>query len=381
MNVLFADDESAVREIIVNKINKKRLNIENIYQADNGVQALEMYEKYHPEIVITDIKMPKMDGLELSREIRRMSDETRIIILSGYDEFEFAQQALRNNINEYILKPAKIEKIEEAIEKAELEYSEYRKKKEKLNEKEFVDLINGRISPRVICSNSYMIVFGYQNIKDKTWNLMCDHALIRYGIINVLKEMFKDEKYVVAEDNNGCVVVLLYKNFSVREDFIRYIGELKKMIETAVSVFIKLGVSSDCISREYRECYNEAYRNLIEPSNIEKRYSPLISSAIDYIEKNIRCTLGLNEVAKFVHLSPTYFSALFKKETGKNFSGYISDVRIEMAKSLLRTKQYKVYEVADMLGFENPRYFSLFFKKHLKMTISEFQELQKGNDK
>ena len=120
MNVLFADDESAVREIIVNKINKKRLNIENIYQADNGVQALEMYEKYHPEIVITDIKMPKMDGLELSRKIRRMSDETRIIILSGYDEFEFAQQALRNNINEYILKPAKIEKIEEAIEKAEL---------------------------------------------------------------------------------------------------------------------------------------------------------------------------------------------------------------------------------------------------------------------
>ena len=82
-----------------------------------------------------------------------------------------------------------------------------------------------------------------------------------------------------------------------------------------------------------------------------------------------------------MHLSPTYFSALFKKETGKNFSGYISDVRIEMAKSLLRTKQYKVYEVADMLGFENPRYFSLFFKKHLKMTISEFQELQKGNDK
>lgn len=285
MNVLFADDESVVREIIVNKIDRKRLNIENIYQADNGIQALRLYEKYRPEIVITDIKMPKMDGLELSKKIRLVSAEMRIIILSGYDEFEFAQQALRNNINEYILKPAKIEKIEEAIEKAGTEYFQQHKQKEKLDEKEFVDLINGRISPRIILSDSYMIVFGYQNIKDKTWNLMCDNALIRYGIINVLKEIFKDEKYVVAEDNNGCVVVLLFRRFSAREDFILYINELQRMVEAAVSVFIKLGISSNCVNREYRECYNEAYRSFIEPSNVEKRYSPIISGAVDYIEK------------------------------------------------------------------------------------------------
>ena len=115
MNILFTDDEIAIREIIVSKLDKNKLGIENIYQADNGIEALATYKQHFPEIVITDIKMPQMDGLELVEKIREISRDTKIIIISGYDEFEFAQKALRHKVDDYILKPAKINTIEEAI--------------------------------------------------------------------------------------------------------------------------------------------------------------------------------------------------------------------------------------------------------------------------
>ena len=119
MDILFADDEIAIREIIVRKINKNKLGIDNVYQADNGIDALATYKQYFPEIVITDIKMPQMDGLELIEKIRQISKDTKIIIISGYDEFELAQKALRYKVDDYILKPAKINTIEDAILKAQ----------------------------------------------------------------------------------------------------------------------------------------------------------------------------------------------------------------------------------------------------------------------
>ena len=113
MRVLVVEDEEMIRKGIVLATDWQSLGCVVVGEAANGEEGIAQAEKCRPSLIITDLKMPKMDGLELSRKIRRMSDETRIIILSGYDEFEFAQQALRNNINEYILKPAKIEKIEE----------------------------------------------------------------------------------------------------------------------------------------------------------------------------------------------------------------------------------------------------------------------------
>ena len=218
----------------------------------------------------------------------------------------------------------------------------------------------------------------YKNKIDENWDFISEHSVIRYGIMNVLKEMLENEKIVLAEDNLGGVVLLLYKGFLNKQALVEFANEIKKAVEESVGVFIDIGYSSDCLGRGFKECYTEAYRYMKEPQIAQERYSDVIFNAIKYIEENMHNTPSLGETAKFVHVTPNYFSAIFKKEVGKKFSKYIADRRIEIAMDLLSEKKYKVYEVADMLGFENPRYFSLFFKKHTKMTISEFQKTQKG---
>lgn len=378
MNILFTDDEIAIREIIVSKLDKNKLGIENIYQADNGIEALATYKQHFPEIVITDIKMPQMDGLELVEKIREISRDTKIIIISGYDEFEFAQKALRYKVDDYILKPAKINTIEEAILKAKNEVLRNIEMKSKVYEKNFLDLINGRNDSVLIDEHAVLFVISYKNKIDENWDFISEHSVIRYGIMNILREVLRDEKIVLAEDNLGGVVFLLFKGFLTRQTLVKFTDDIKKTVEESVGVFVDIGYSSDCLGRGFKECYTEAYRCIKEPQSAQERYSDVIFNAIKFIEENLNNTPSLEETAKFVHVTPNYFSAIFKKEVGKKFSKYIADRRIEIAMELLSTKKYKVYEVADMLGFENPRYFSLFFKKHTKMTISEFQKTQRG---
>ncbi len=109
--ILLVDDESAVREGIRNRTPWERYNFKVVGEAGNGIEALEMIEELHPDVVITDIKMPYLDGMELIKEIRRSHPPVTIIIISGYDEFTYAQQAIRYDVSEYVLKPVTVEDI------------------------------------------------------------------------------------------------------------------------------------------------------------------------------------------------------------------------------------------------------------------------------
>ncbi|HKL57880.1 MAG TPA: response regulator [Sphaerochaeta sp.] len=115
--ILLVDDESAVREGIRNRTPWERYNFKVVGEAGNGIEALEMIEELHPDVVITDIKMPYLDGMELIKEIRRSHPPVTIIIISGYDEFTYAQQAIRYDVSEYVLKPVTVEDICNLLER------------------------------------------------------------------------------------------------------------------------------------------------------------------------------------------------------------------------------------------------------------------------
>ncbi len=103
--VLLVDDEEEVTQIIMKKIDWDGLGFSVIGSANNGVKALEMVEEFQPDIVMTDIKMPYMDGLELSNHIKAEFPTTKILLFTGFDEFEYAKEAVHLEVEEYILKP------------------------------------------------------------------------------------------------------------------------------------------------------------------------------------------------------------------------------------------------------------------------------------
>ena len=105
--VLLVDDEEEVRNAIEQRINWEELGFEVIGKAQNGVKAMEIAEKLQPDVVITDIKMPYMNGLELARNLKEENPGVRILILTGFDEFEYAKEAVHLEIEEYILKREK----------------------------------------------------------------------------------------------------------------------------------------------------------------------------------------------------------------------------------------------------------------------------------
>lgn len=115
MKLLIVDDEFLIRDGIQNKINWSDFGIEVVGSAENGEAALDVLKKEAVDILVTDIRMPKMNGLELSREARKLYPNIKIILLSGFEEFEFAKQALELSVMKYLLKPFTRKELEEAI--------------------------------------------------------------------------------------------------------------------------------------------------------------------------------------------------------------------------------------------------------------------------
>ena len=129
--VLLVDDEEEVMDMIERRISWPELGFEVVGKAQNGIKALEISEKLQPDVVITDIKMPYMDGLELARNLKQDNPCVRILILTGFDEFEYAKEAVRLEIDEYILKPVNAIELSDCLKR--LKNVLDREREEKLN--------------------------------------------------------------------------------------------------------------------------------------------------------------------------------------------------------------------------------------------------------
>ena len=113
--ILLVDDEAEVRTSIIRKIDWSAVDFQVVGDAENGVDALEKIEQLEPDVVLTDIRMPYMDGLEMAERLREIHPSIKVVLFSGFDDFEYAQKAIKLNIIEYILKPVNAEEMMEIL--------------------------------------------------------------------------------------------------------------------------------------------------------------------------------------------------------------------------------------------------------------------------
>ncbi len=363
LKVFLVEDEPLICRGIRDNIDWNAHGFEFVGEAGDGEYAYPLILKTEPDILLTDVKMPFMDGLELSRLVKKALPKTRIVILSGYNEFDYAKEAIKIGISDYLLKPIKSASLIEALKKVAEEIREEREKTKLLEryfdtyEKytQFLDQTDyGGVDRKLIedflklgsveeCDpfvDEYFAAVGeknYQSMLLRQYMVMD----IFYCIREFLKNFHMEEKDVPQEAAGVQMIPKVIETVDGAKDY------LKRLFRFALSV--REQASSD-------------------------RYGSLIREAKDYMAKNFQKNdFSLNMTASHIGISPSYFSSIFKQETGQSFVEYLSRMRIEKACELLKCTTLRMVEIGESVGYNDPHYFSAAFKKVMGMSPKEFK--------
>ncbi len=519
--VFIVDDEVIVREGIRNKIQWEETPFTFAGEAGDGEIALSMIQEIKPDILITDIKMPFMDGLQLSMIVKNIQPWIRIIILSGHDEFDYAKEAIKIGVDDYILKPFSSEDLMVSMLKASRKIDQQKNKMQNTNmdieintskyihtqnflqkllsEQQSEDFIQQESEKLSVDLNSPFFVVclsqihnpnkdsqSFQNIRHHIHTLAenMNHILLytisvdRFACIlkSLNKEKIEEESFSFAQTiqhevqlEKDCTVITvigsavetpakLSESFSEAEKIINsckiagknrifcsgdiythentslilqehdpVVEQLKYASSSEVEIIVdgyisllgenpghfsiiasyllievimavsklveELGdsiqnVMPKIITRDFvthsvaspevliQEVNNILYEIIEWRDNRSSgRYADVILKAKKFIEENFNNpSVCLHTVAQHVCLSPNHFSTVFSQECGNTFIEYLTDVRITMAKKLLKTTQKRSADIAYEIGFSDPHYFSYIFKKHTGMSPREYRQ-------
>lgn len=353
IKVLIVDDEKMVRDGLVYTMPWKELGIEVVGAAANGKAALEIIREKKPQVVLTDIMMPEMNGLELLEIIKAEIPNIKVVILSGYDDFQYAQKALKSGVVDYLVKPVDADELTQLMERiGDSLQEDLTFDKDKLYfQKEIEDelekyIVAIRAGKNQAALSTISGIFGKETIK----NLPIEkYHKLSVDIVNTICLML--EKYGVELEN------------TVNESYPGHYLEL-------------LNITSVQELSEWMQEFTKRIILLFDDNNGEN-YKMVISKAIDFIDNHYYEDLSVQRVAQNVYLNSNYFSHLFKKIRKESFTDYLNKVRIEKAKSLLTENIYKVYEVSDMVGYSDYKYFSSVFKKLVGVSPTEYNKLGK----
>ena len=527
--VLLVDDEILIREAISENIPWEKHGFELVHVCDNGKTAIEYLEENEVNLVITDICMPYVDGMGLSKYIYENHPETMIIIFSGYSDFEYAKQAIQYKVAEYILKPITARELSEVLDKVKEKLDIEQNKEKKINKlteiyhnytKNEATIISRILSSLVrgtqhvekcikeleefdICihEGTYRVAVIDIDIFSEIYNaddeLKKESALMSFVVENISSEIM--ERYhagiayrdsdnrvclLFSADNieeigTGCRVICeeiktnihdamklsisvgigepvysledLYKSYNSAISILRYRytkgcgeifdseeemktgnqAELENYFHAIVSALrsddkdkleeqlenVEEWMSLGYMSRNMAVAYLHQVMRMIKEAVLEtcdtfelsdnditevasagnlrdameviKSYAmrglesvvnvaqstgdKQAALALDYLERNYSDpNLNLNQICEFLNISTSRFSSIFKEATGKTFVEALTNIRMERAKVLLRQTSLKNYEIAEKVGFSDPHYFSILFKKMTGKTPKEY---------
>lgn len=532
--LIIVDDDEVICNGLRDGIKWEQSEITVVGIAYDGEAALKLIKKELPDMVLVDINLPFLDGLELSGMLRQEYPEIKIILLTAYEEFEYAKKAVKLQVSDYILKPVDDQKVLEAVCHAKESAIREREIKEKIREglplikeKYLGKLLTRSIHPEKeteirqfigLPDESYfgvgiLSIRSYLNSAVNTISeinaMIINHEFMKQKIFLLVQELLDDLK-VVNFNYGENEMVMIFKDFAVKESCEQYIEKTANQIKVGINTYdeyfliIALG-TVDWGFRHIAESYEEAkmalehcwhfenrsiirigdldtfqnkpnlnidekqkeiihdvklgesgevsykidhlfgalkgaknlsfaYAQMVAVETVilvyqavgeedysqyklthlsedvipqvirlenleeimkwvkekllkltgilsEKRRSgaeKIVGKAALYIEDNFsNPDLTLDEVAGWVHISPTYFSTLFRQIKNVNFSDYLERLRINKAIELFNTTELKIYETAYRVGYNSPQYFSICFKKVAGMTPSEFKLKQR----
>jgi DNA-binding response regulator, araC family len=375
--VLFAEDELLVRLGLQNSIPWSKYEMEVAALADNGVEAYRLFEEIHPDILITDLRMEGMDGLELVKRVREIDKECAIVVISCLNDFETLRKLIPYNINAYVLKASiSIDEVCNVLEQTK-EYliSIGRTAKKVIPDLEKPeDIISKYLLGDAVISLEddfeifeHLLLFSLEEEnKDKINKLAMDFI---YELVN---RQIPGEMLVPLKDKEFCV---FYRSTEKKMD--ERIKRINNSIGDFLGVRFKITHSSRRKAENLKDWFDRAYVQQYEINTDENSGKALIQKSIEYMQEHFRESLTLTDISRTIGLSVSYFSYLFKQETGKNYIEYLNEIRLLATMKDLMNTDEKVVVVAQKNGFQNLEYFSRYFKKQTGESPARWRKLNR----
>jgi two-component system, response regulator YesN len=393
--LFIADDETIIRKGLKGAIDWEKFSIQVVGEAEDGEIALEMAKDLRPDILFLDICMPFLNGLELISQLESHLPDSLVILITGHDEFSYAQQAVRLKVFDYILKPVNIKELENVLERAVEELK--RKRDLQKREEQFEDnrdllkvdflqkWVKGSISVEEFKISSKLFnlrldgfvgvsVIKLLNIDLQAAEQFWSGELLTFSMKNIIHDLLVDYPCAeVFDDQQSHIVVLLPVN---RVEELTVINKLiMQKVETIIGKTIQYEEQITDHSEEIPFLYKKAISQLESEGDV----SPVVVLAKNYIDQHYYDSeISLNEVADNVQVSSSYLSKRFKAELGSSFIQYLTKARINKSLLLMNDPHLKVYEISEMVGYSTQHYFCNAFKKEVGISPSSYR---RGNRK
>lgn len=345
MKALIVDDEVIIRKGIVKLLEHPGGSVSRVAEARNGEEALRMMAADRPDILITDIQMPVMDGLQLIARARSMYPGLAIVVLSGYAEFKYVQEALRHQAADYLLKPVTGDKLHEVI--ARVLINDPSKWTIKLNEssirtmKETITaLVRSVMAESAEQSDQEMEQWG-DHLREAGLTLLeAKRTMGHFGLF------FRSE------------LLLAHKRSS---------GDGHPLPALSSS-----GI--DGLILEWKQYLREEIRNVA--GSRAPRNKRVVEEVMALIHGSFGDPgLNLQQLAEHCGLNPPYLSKIFREVMGKPITQYMSEYRLDKARQLLVSEDApRIADIAEQCGFADYPYFSKIFKKAYGVSPVEYKE-------
>ena len=351
MKALVADDDETVCSGLEQLIPWKELGIELVGSAPNGDTAYKMAAECRPDVIICDICMPVLDGLALSKKVKETFGDTSIIIMSAFENFEYARKALRYGVKDYIVKPINPQKMEELIERLKkIKYEENAK-------------------------NSAIKDFFGGGLKKELLNLL--RKSDKEEIVGFIKKKI-GEYAAVYDDMKGVCLQLI----DVLYLYLEEIG-----VSANASSYSKTDTINKITAlKSNKEIFDftvALYENIFNYSDkCRQSHSAVMAVRAKKIvdEEYMNEAMSLQYLADKLGFSTQHISSMFSQICGMNFSDYLSKVRMEKACELLRNFTLKINDISTKVGYTDPHYFAKVFKRVMHKTPSEFRSIVENAD-
>lgn len=422
--LMIADDNPYALGELRDMVDWESLDLALIGAYPNGKELLDAAKAEIPDIVITDISMPVLNGIALTTALRELSADVKIVFLSNYSDFKYAQKAVQLHITDYLLKPFDAAQLVAVM-------------------KNLVQELCGERLARYESAQSHRQTEFYRNqaIENYAGKLLCqteEDSLIRshlaeldlhlpenllLRVAHILLSVQPDancaehrnviRSILQAHQSNHCTLILLshrYAGFSVlllyqnpEFDVENLLSQLHIDIETATGISSTIGFSSTVCEFSVLSELNaqaviaatqkDSTRNVVisygeiqtEGSKPPKKHSPAIISNYvlkmkEYIHANYMTPITTNDVSSSVFLSSSYANQCFSAECNCTIFDYITQCRISQAKKLLEKTDTKVSSVAELVGYNGKTSFYLAFKRNVGVSPTEYRSMHNASN-